>query len=96
MEKGGGLMNSKQRKTLILVATIVTAMLLFPPFHIHRANGVIVNLGYAFLFAPPTAFGSAKGTVDVAVLFAQWLGIILVGGIVFFIQKDYRVVIPKA
>ena len=70
-------MNEMQRKVLIAVAAVLLGMLLYPPFQIITSERVF-GMGYSWLFVPPE-----RATVDVATLFAQWLGVLIVGGIVF-------------
>lgn len=82
-------MNEEQKKVLIAVVAAIGLMLLYPPFHARLPNGVTKNLGYSWIFEPPMggAWGSA-GTVDVAMLFTQWVGVLIVGAIAFFLFKD--------
>ena len=83
-------MNEKQKKILIAVTVVIGLMLLYPPFHARFPNGVIKNLGYSWIFAPPSggAWQASAGTVDIGILITQWIGVLVVGGIVFFIAKD--------
>ena len=81
-------MNENQKKVLIAVVAAIGLMLLYPPFHASLPNGVTKNLGYSWIFEPPLGgvFGST-GTVDVAMLFTQWAGVLIVGTIAFFLFK---------
>ena len=86
-------MNRYQRLTLLIVLAIVFGMLLFPPFRLQWVNGQIVNLGYGFLLYPPKigpgVVGSGlQGGVDVGLLITQWLGVLIMGGVIFFLLKD--------
>jgi hypothetical protein len=74
--------NEKQKKVLIVVGLSVLAMLLFPPFQWEGANGATASAGYGFLFNPP------GGAVDIGTLFTQWIGVLIVGGIAFFLMKN--------
>jgi hypothetical protein len=49
-------------------------------------NGVVLNMGYGWIFDPPKR-GLITSTVNVSMLLIQWFGVLLVGGIVFFIGK---------
>jgi len=79
-------MNDKQKKVLIAVAVIVLAMLLYPPYiqQIGGANSIATTSGYAFIFELPF-----RSTIHIATLLIQWVGILIVGGIAFFMVKDY-------
>ena len=76
-------MNEKQKNALIAVAVIIASMLLYPPFHRISSSGRSVGLGYHWLFEV-----GREATVDIATLLVQWVGVLIVGGIVFFILKD--------
>ncbi len=79
-------MNDYQRYVCIAVAVIIALMLLFPPWFIVRGS-ITQGLGHSFLFDPPRA-GSRYGYVNVATLMLQWVGVLIIGGILFFIVKD--------
>jgi hypothetical protein len=64
-------------------------MLLFPPFQFKGANGVVLNLGYGFLFEPP-GYSGLSGTVNTGLLFAELLVSFLVGGMLTFALKDKK------
>jgi hypothetical protein len=81
-------MNNKQKKVLMAVIAVVVAMLLFPPFHFVAVTGVKLNKGYDFLFSPPTLSSGIRCSVDVGMLLTQWLVVLIVGGIAFFMLKD--------
>ena len=81
-------MNNKQKKVLMAVIAVVVAMLLFPPFHFIAATGIKLNKGYNFLFSPPTLSNGIQCSVDVGMLLTQWLVVLIVGGIAFFMLKD--------
>ena len=79
-------MNETQRKVLIGVGAIVLVMLIYPPYRIYGYGGsssAIIESGYAFLFELP-----GRATVDVTTLLVQWVGILIVGAIAFFLLKD--------
>lgn len=80
-------MNKNQRKVLIAIIIIVAAMMLFPPFYIRGVNGVVINLGYSFLFKPPI-ISNSLGSVDTGMLLTQWIGVLIVGGVAFYLLKD--------
>lgn len=76
-------MNLNQKILLIAVSVVVAGMLIFPPFNGRTGYGGIYNLGYSLILTPPIG-----GTVDVALLMTQWVGVLIVGTIVFFLLKD--------
>jgi hypothetical protein len=83
-------MNGKQRLTLMVTIAAIVITALFPPFHGVSASGGTIGLGYSFLFNPPH-FGVAKGaSVNIAMLFAEWLGIALIAGLCFFLASDHQ------
>jgi hypothetical protein len=84
-------MNKKQKAVLIVVAVVVVAMLIFPPFHAMLRTGIVRGLGYSLISDPPQFriySTDLAGTVDIGLLVTQWLGVLIVGAIAFFILKD--------
>ena len=86
-QDSGEIMNEKQKKLLIAVLAVVAGMLIFPPFHNKLPNGTVSNLGYSLIFDPPKV-GYLTGAVDIGLFFTQWVGVLIVGGIAFFLFKD--------
>ena len=78
-------MNAKQKKILIAVAAIVLGMLLYPPLQEIRHGGAVARLGYGWIFDWAE---HRAATVDVGLLITQWVGVLIVGGIAYFIMKD--------
>ena len=81
-------MNETQRKVLIGIGVVVLAMLIYPPYRVYGLGGggwsdVVIQSGYAFLFELPN-----RATVDVTTLLVQWVGVLIVGAIAFFLLKD--------
>lgn len=79
-------MNRRQRRILFVAAAIIVAMLLFPPFQEHLRGGIIGNCGYGFLLSPPQSCDYA--TVDTSMLQAQFVGVVLVAGLLWFALRD--------
>jgi hypothetical protein len=78
--------NTTQRLVLVAVGVVALAMFLFPPFYLRYANGVVANLGYHFLFDPPTERGlRAAGLVHAPTLLVQFLGLLVVGGVAWLL-----------
>jgi hypothetical protein len=79
-------MNEIQRKILIGVGAIVFVMLIYPPYRVYgygANSNTIIKSGYALLFELPD-----RATVDVTTLLIQWVGVLIVGAIAFFLMKD--------
>lgn len=68
----------------VLILSIV-GMMLFPPYqmHIHETD---INMGYAPIFNPPQ-WENYQATINVPVLMAQWLGVIIIAGILWFFTR---------
>lgn len=81
-------MNDTQKKILVCVAVAIVATLLFPPFHTVHNNGITINIGYGFLFDPPTGAYGRTGSVTIGVLFMEWIAIVVVGGILWWMTKS--------
>jgi hypothetical protein len=79
-------LNETQRKVVIGVGAIVLAMLIYPPYRIYgygTNSNAVIQSGYAFLLELPD-----RATVDVTTLLVQWVGVLIVGAIAFFLLKD--------
>lgn len=81
-------MNKYQQKILVVSAAIIIFMLLFPPFQFHAGNGALLNMGYGFLFDPPELRERAVATVNTGMLLTQWLAVVLVGAILWFVVRE--------
>lgn len=79
-------MNLKQKLILLSFVIVTVGMMLYPPFHI-VIKGTEINMGYGFLFDPPKS-GYLSASVNVSVLMAQWVVVILVVGVGWFLTKD--------
>lgn len=64
---------------LIGIGAVIATMLLFPPFQVVW-NGNVRMTGYSFIFELPD-----KASVNVSQLIVQWLGVALVGGIIYLL-----------
>ena len=81
-------MNENQKKVCQAIVIAIVAMTLYPPFHFQGLNGVVLNLGYGWLLDPPHYSGTILGSVNIGMLLMQWLGVLIVGAIGFFLFKD--------
>lgn len=78
-------MNKKQRWVLFVCAAIIALMLLFPPVYFHAAEGgADANRGFGFLFDSR----NDQIFVNAGTLLLQWVGTILVAGILWFALRD--------
>ncbi len=83
-------MNKHQALILFIAAAIIVVMLLFPPFQYQEPREAVLNLGYGFIFSPPTNRYGHLGTVDKGMLLVQWVAVALVGGILCFAFRDRK------
>jgi flagellar FliL protein len=70
---------------LICSAVLCLLMLLFPPFIEHLPNTMTNNLGYGFIFSPPS--GNRTGEVNVALLLAQWIALAICTGTAYWLFR---------
>ncbi len=75
-------MNVAQRRILKGALAAVVLALLFPPFAFHGPNGFLVGLGWGFLLVG-REYGGHSGTVDVVLLFAEWIAIGIIAAILW-------------
>jgi hypothetical protein len=79
-------MNGMQNKLLIAVGGIVLSMLLYPPYRVYGVGNYSNSLrdtGYSLILDLPF-----RATVDTSTLLVQWVGVLIVGGIAFFLLKS--------
>jgi hypothetical protein len=79
-------MNQNQKIILVAVIIIIAGMLAYPPFQVVAKNGTVFNMGYGWIIDPPKR-GYITATVNVAMLLIQWVGVLVVGGLAFFLTK---------
>lgn len=70
------------------VLTIIAAMFIYPPFQVIANNGMTFNMGYEWIFDSPKR-GGMVANVNVPMLLIQWVGVLIVGGIAFFLAKGW-------
>ena len=84
-------MNIYQKRVLIAVMVVIVVMLFFPPMEGVTKQGTVVNIGYGEIFDTSAKFVPRVGTVvprvNIKMLLTQWIGVLLVGGIGFFIAQ---------
>ncbi|HHT9115492.1 MAG: hypothetical protein HY607_06155 [Planctomycetes bacterium] len=89
-------MNKKQKCVLIIVGVVIFLMLIYPPFY-HEGK----NMGYGFLDDPPEAvytrfaypeneYRYVPALVNTRLLFTQWAGVLIIGGIAWLLLRDQK------
>jgi TPR repeat protein len=76
-------MNKNQRITLITIAVGIVAAFLFPPYAFFVDGNRAIKTGHAFIANIPS-----RASVHIIFLLIEWLGILLLGGIAYFLFKD--------
>ncbi len=76
-------MNKKQKIILTAAAIVIISTLMFPPFHL-KTQSRVYNHGYNFILNPPTA----ASTVNTGTLLTQWVGVLLLTGLAWFLAKN--------
>ncbi|MBW2662379.1 MAG: hypothetical protein JRD93_10420 [Deltaproteobacteria bacterium] len=76
-------MNKNQKIILIIVSVVLFLMLLFPPWHVQR-RGTSLFQCYSLIFISPGNIYSVK----IGMLFIQYLFVLTIGGIFYFVLKD--------
>jgi uncharacterized RDD family membrane protein YckC len=76
-------MNKNQKIVLAVVAIAIVLMLAFPPFYAETETRTF-NKGYSFILDPPTRHSN----VNIGLLFVQWIGVLIIGGLVWLLVKD--------
>ena len=83
-------MNPEQKWILLCTAGLIAIMMIFPPYTVVNARHVVIKAGYGFIFdLPPYVSGTSilPASVNIATLLAQIVGVLVVGGLVYFAFK---------
>lgn len=72
-------MNDNQKRVLIVVAVIIFGLLLYPPW---RHEGAVAYTTYGWIW------GNHMATVDAGLLISQWIGVLIIGGIIYCLFND--------
>lgn len=80
-------MNKNQKTVAVIVSLFLLAMLFYPPFAIYR-SGAKFSIGWHFI--GDRAPRNSGASIDVSTLFIEYLIVLTIGGIVFFIFKDVK------
>ena len=73
--------NKLQKKIIAIAALIITLMLVFPPYRIYgfgASSQAVLETGYSLIFELPM-----RASIDGVTLIVQWLGVCLVGGLIY-------------
>ena len=79
-------MNSNQKIALVVGASAISLMLLFPPFQAQIRDATL-NMGYGFIFDPPRRGYVVVASVNSGMLLVQWIGTLLLTALAFFLLK---------
>jgi len=75
-------MNKKQSKLLIIISSIIGLIVAFPPY-VRVYKGNVVSSGFSFILDLPN-----RSTVNVSMLFAEMVGALIIGAILYFVFKE--------
>ncbi len=89
LNKKNSPMNKTQKIIFLVVALVLTAMLIYPPFIVQRANGLKENRGYSFITQPPR--DSFTPVIDLSTLCMQFFVVIFLGvALYFFFNESHK------
>ena len=72
--------NKKQKVIVFVVIGVIACMLIFPPMYMQLEGGRVKTCGYQFIV-------DEYCRVDGITLLVQWVGILIVGALSFFMVK---------
>jgi hypothetical protein len=78
--------NKSQKKISAIFASIIALMLIFPPYKIYgfgASSQAVLETGYSLIFELPM-----RASIDGVTLVVQWIGVCLVGALIFKIFDD--------
>ncbi len=75
-------MNQKQKKLSKIISVIIGLIIVFPPY-VKLYKGNVVASGFSFIFDLPS-----RATVNVSMLFAEMIGALIIGVILFYASKE--------
>jgi hypothetical protein len=73
---------------MVVAALIILLMILFPPFHVVYAPGIVINEGYHLIFSHPKFQDRLLAHVDLRSLIIQICAVILLASVHFHIVRD--------
>ncbi len=84
-------MNKKQKRILRVTAAVILMMLLFPPAHYVGNRYAHGSAGYIFILVP-----SSGVDVSFGLLLTQWVGVVLIAALMWFLSRAQDAVQPSA
>lgn len=78
-------MQNRLRWVIVGEAMMVGLMVIFHPFHVVYAPGVIIRKGYGFILNPPKFQNTIVSTVDISLLFVQIAVVISLGALYYYV-----------
>jgi hypothetical protein len=79
-------MNGKRYVVFAVAIALILLTFAFPPFQDVHPYGGAKNAGYGFIFLPPQShWAGGRSSVDTNMLLTQWVGIVLLAGISWFL-----------
>lgn len=88
------MLKNTQQRVLVAAIALILGMLAYPPFQVIGENGWVSNMGYHWIFDPPTRRVSGArvtATVNVGMLLAQWIAVIIVVAITSYLIRGLQV-----
>ena len=76
-------MNERQNRILKITSVIIAIMLVFPPFDVRDNTYWRVTTEYSLILDAPK-----YGQLGLGTLFIQWVGVLIVSGIAFFLASE--------
>jgi len=84
-------MNRLRNTIIVMGASIILIMLLFPPFHVMYSPGIEIHKGYAFVLnSPPMFWDRVKSTVNMNLLSLQIGTVVILIGVAQLFFKIQR------
>jgi hypothetical protein len=85
-----GFLSRKPEWVVVLFGQLFQVIaVLFPPFNAHLSDGMIANIGFAFIFSPPGA-GNFRATVDAPLLAVIVMSIFFSTLACYFLFREIR------
>jgi hypothetical protein len=81
-------MNRRQVRVLSIALAIIILMILFPPFHVIYAPGVIIDKGFHFILTPPSFQDRILATLDMNALLIQIIVVLALASMHLYVVRD--------
>ncbi|HQI82508.1 MAG TPA: hypothetical protein PLR71_13250 [Deltaproteobacteria bacterium] len=83
-------MKRYQKIIIVMGASVIILMLMFPPFHVIFTPGIEINMGYAFILNPPKFWGQVESVVNLGRLMVQVGWTALLFTVVYLMVHSYK------